>query len=524
MGLLPWPPMFHSLHRRFIVVSLLAAGCSGDDGTGGGGEGGTTLEALPPLANAPLTTDERIVPRIVPDQVGYLNPRLPGDVKQLLSEGYGDYDLAAGEPVAPRMLDGSAAPPPGPGARVMTRFVHLADIQLADDESPSRVVNVDSPQGLTSGAFRPQEAHECRVLNAAVRTIQRLHEDTPFELLLLGGDNVDNAQDNEISWVLSILGGDDVVHCDSGADDDPRPGANNDPKDPFVPIGLPMPFVWVSGNHDILNQGNFPPGPKTEEYFGDFAAAGTRDWSEPGGPPIQGQIVADEKRRPLYGTDLLARVAAHDDGHGLAGADLSNGRAFYVHDIGDSGVRIIVMDTAAPSGSADGLIHRSELEDFLIPALDDAVSDGKLVIVTSHHASGKLTDGGGFGGMAQDDAITTDELRDTLASYPNLLMHLAGHTHHHRVTVIPSASGDTSYWEVLTSALADWPHQLKTVEIRDLDNGYYGIRMIAFDYATDGDPVAEEGRRLGILDFTSGWELDGTGDAEDRNVELYVRK
>lgn len=507
-----------------LLISSVVSGCGDDETDGGGGSGGFgETEPLPPLGRAPLTTEETLTPTVEPTQVGYLNPRLPEDVERMESEGHGDYTITAGEPVSRRTLDDGTAPDPGPSAVLLSRFVHFADIQLADDESPARVVNVDSPQGLTSGAFRPQEGHECRIANAAVRTINRIHEDAPIDFLVLGGDNVDNAQTNEVDWILGILGGADELECDSGADDDPIPGANNDPKDPFISEGLAVPYYWVNGNHDILNQGNFPPlvDTKVTEYLSNYAAVGARDWSRPGGPVILGEIPADERRMPLSGSDLLAKVHADGDGHGVPSSIISGGRANYTVDLEGAPIRLIVLDTTAPTGSADGLVHRAELDDFLIPAIESAQDAGLYVIVTSHHISGKLTDGGGFGGMEQEDAVLTDEFRATLAAYPNVLMHLAGHTHHHKIGRITSETGN-DYWEVETSALADYPHQMRLVEIWDLDNGFLSIRLVAFDFQTENDPVAEEGRRLGILDYTSGWEKDGRGEAQDRNVELYV--
>lgn len=507
-----------------LVVGGLV-GCGDDSATdGGGGAGGVGApEPLPPLSEAPLTTERGLTPVIEPDQIGYLNPRLPEDVTRLLNEGYGDYSEVAGESVKERMLGGGTPAGPGANPKMLARFVHLSDIQLADDESPARVLNVDSPQGLTGGAFRPQEGHECRVLNAAVRTINRLNEDAPLDLVVLGGDNADNAQDNEVGWVLSILSGAELVDCDTGADDDPVQGANNDPKDPFIADGLKMPWIWVTGNHDVLNQGNFPPIPKEAEYLDDYAAVGTRDWSQPGGPVVQGDMVADEARFPLSGADLLAKVYGDGDGHGITSDIISGGRAFYTFDVEGTPLRFVVMDTAAPSGSADGLIHQSEVDNFLIPELDRALADDKYVIVTSHHSSAQLTDGGGFGGMTQEDAVLPDALRATLGQYPNLLMHLAGHTHHHQVTVVET-DGGTPYWEVETSALADFPNQMRAIEVWDMDNGLLQIHMVGLDYQTENDPIAEEGRRLAIMDFTSGWEPERRGKAEDRNVNLYVSK
>jgi hypothetical protein len=102
-------------------------------------------------------------------------------------------------------------------------------------------------------------------------------------------------------------------------------------------------------------------------------------------------------------------------------------------------------------------------------------------------------------------------------------MHLAGHSHVHLVTAVtPMMAG--RYWEVETSALADFPHQLRLIEVWDEDKGYIGIRSVAIDYQTENDPVAADGRRRGIADYVAGWETDGSGTPADRNVELYVLK
>lgn len=519
--------------RRFASLAVLLAACGddsvstggggggGSDGNGGGTGGNAPPEPLPALSDAPLTTDERISPsHATVDADITKDLRRPEFLQEFLDDGFGEYEMVAGEPVLPRTLDGSAAPEPGANATMIARFVHLADIQLADDESPSRICNGDVPITPTNSAFRPQDGHQCRVLNAAVRTINKVNEELPIDLVVLGGDNIDNAQQNELDWALSILDGSPEVECDSGADDDPVPGGNNDNKDPFIPEGLAMPLLWVNGNHDILHQGNFPPASKEADYLGDYAATGTRDWTQ-GGGVVLGEVPADPDRKPLTGVELLTTVEARGDGHGIPASLPAEGRAFYTHDLEGTPIRFVILDTSALSGSADGLLHQSDIDDFLVPSLNDAVDAEKLVVIMSHHASGSLTDGSGFGGVEQADAITTEDFRGVLSSYPNVLMHLAAHSHVHRVTAIESDTGP-AYWEVVSSSLADFPHQMRLVEVWDLDNGFFGIRLVAFDYQTEGDPIAEEGRKLGILDVTTGWELDASGVIEDRNTELHV--
>lgn len=479
-------------------------------------------KALPPLTSAPLSTEETLsLGHAVAD--GTLDPRVPDDVTKMLGQGFGDTKAAAGLAVVDRTLDGMPAPLAGANRKLLVRFVHLADTQLADDESPVRLANFDSPQGATSGAYRPQEGHECRILNAAVRTINFVHESTPVDFVLLGGDNADNAQTNEVDWFRAILGGAAAVSCDSGADNDPTPGPDNDPKDPFVAEGLAMPWRWVTGNHDVLNQGNFPVAAKMTDAVGTLAANGTRDWSQPGGPVSTGDFPADAQRKPLTRDELVSRVAGDGDGHGLDAATAVPGKAYYTFDVEGTPLRFIVLDTAAETGASDGVVHQADVDAFVKPALDEAAQAGKLVVLTSHHASNLLTDGSGAFGEKQPDAVMPDAWRALVGGYDNVLMHLAGHTHVHRVTVAAPATG-TPYFELETSALADWPHQMRFIEIWDEDDGWISIRAIGLDYSVEGDPVAAEGRSLGVLDVTSGWGVDGSGDPEQRNVALWVQK
>jgi len=214
-------------------------------------------------------------------------------------------------------------------------------------------------------------------------------------------------------------------------------------------------------------------------------------------------------------------VGGAGDGHGIDAAVLDYGAAFYGFDLGDS-VRVLVLDTAAAHvGGADGLLLREDLERFVVPAIAQARDDGKYVILTSHHASTALRDGDVFGGSFQPTAVLADELRAVVGTFDNVLMHLAGHTHIHRVRPVAPAGGH-AYWEAESAALADFPHQMRLIEVHDMDNGFLVIRMVAMDFTTEGDPVSAEGKALGVIDYTSGWEADARGEAESRNVDLWI--
>ncbi len=507
--------------------STAASSSDGSSSSGAdtsGGSSGSTGEVdlpdpLPPLDGIVLTTESRRVPVHAIAAMQENDPREPAMLDQMIADGYGDEQDADGEAIIDVTLDGSAAPTPGPAAARITRFVHMADTQLADDESPTRLASFDSP-GATAGAFRPQEAYGCQMVNAAVRTINAVNAADPIDFVIMGGDNADSAQSNEVQWFLSVLDGDDVVECDSAIDDDPVPGEGNDPKDPFAPVGLDVPWYWVMGNHDVLVQGNFPIEGRQDDVVGEDVDGATRDWSMPGGPLTMGPIPADDERALVDGAGLLGLVMASSDGHGVTEAVVSSGKANYTFDVAGTDIRFVVLDTAAQTGGSEGVVRQAEVDAFLQPALDAAVDDGKFVFIATHHASTSLGDGSGLGGMVIDDALTTDEFQALLGEYDNILAHLCGHSHVHRVTVVEPLGG-TPYWEVITSAIADHPHQMRVLDVNDEDNGFISLTSVAFDIAFDGDPLAAEGRLRGITDLTSGWQHTGEGVPEDRNVRLW---
>lgn len=470
------------------------------------------LPRLPPVTSAPLATERRWLPVKPVTPQSNRPPSTPSQFSWLWDNGFGEVAAAPGLSPSTLTLDGAAPPSPGANRKLLLRFVHLADTQLTDDESPVRVVSLDQI-GATSGAFRPQEAWGCQGLNAAVRSINALHTTTPIDLVMLGGDNIDNAQQNEARWFRSVMNGAESIECDSGDDDDPTPGPSNDAKDPFYAEGLTVPWRWVTGNHDILNQGNFPiTDTLRATAVGTAADLGTRSWSRPNAPTTVGPVPADAERDPLIGTALLDFIAEQGDGHGLrsAGATI-DGKAFYALDIDGAPLRLIVLDSAAPTGGADGLFLRSDLDARVKPLLDEAEAQGRYVLLFSHHAARALTDGSGFGGTRQDGAVLTDAWREYVGAYPHVVMHIAAHSHEYRAGVARPATGH-AYFETESASLTDWPAQLRLFEVWDEDNGFLHVRAVPFDFSEEGDALAGEYRRRAATDFTSGWAGGNTGD------------
>lgn len=480
---------------------------------------------LPPLTSAPTTLARTLVP--THPLVAPPDPRSPAEPMTLVSwlqEGYGDFSFGAGEGPISLSPPGQTAPPAGPAPHLLVRFVHLPDSHITDDESPNRMCSADIPSGPTAGAFRPQESDECRVLDAAVRTINFLNHQTPISFVLTGGDNSDDAQTNEVRWFMQIMDGAPTVKCDSGKMNDPVAGANNDGKDPFEAVGLDMPWWWVTGNHDVLVQGNFPVTElQKQNAIGVKPILGTRDYSQPGGPVTTQLVPADRERMPLTRSELMRLVAADGDGHGLGASQVSSGKAFYSFDVAGTSLRFIILDTGTETGSDSGILRRGDVDGILRPMFDLAMRDGKLVVIASHHPARDLADGSGFGGAQQPDALTAQEWIDFLGGYDNVLFSMVGHTHQNGIRYVASSTGH-AYWEVATNGVVDYPNQFRVVEVWDDDNGWLRLRTVMVDYATDGDAVAQAAKRLEVADYISGWAPDGSGTAAERNVELHIPK
>jgi 3',5'-cyclic AMP phosphodiesterase CpdA len=497
-----------------VFLSTLGCGSSDD----GDGQPGPSAEPVK------LTTEVTLRPALArKDPADSRAPFKVEDREAMLAEGFGELVEGAGESFTTRAPPNETPPPAGPNAKRLVRFVHMPDLQIADDESPTRLAAFDTP-GITSGAYRPQDAYMPRLVNAAVRSVNELNAREAIDFLLLGGDNADSAQQNEVDWVLGLLSGSASVNPDSGADDDPVAGKNNDPKDPFAAPGLDVPWYWVTGNHDVLVQGNLPVTPqKQAEATGSNCVGGTRDWSQPGGPLIKGEVVPDAARKPLVRTELMARVAADGNGHGLGATQVASGKGIYTFDVQGAPLRFLILDTAAETGGSEGLIRQGDLDTVIKPLLDAAKAEGKAVILASHHATSSLGDGSGLGGSTQPDAVPESAYLDFLGGYDNVVFSLVGHSHVNRVRWKTPSVGH-AFWEVMTSALADFPNQIRLIEIWDQDNGYLMLRGTNVDFSTMGDAVAKQGRALSVLDHVAGWSDPGQGTPEDRNVELWIQK
>lgn len=419
-------------------------------------------------------------------------------------------------------LGGSA--PAGIARRSIAWFVQYSDLQLPDDESPTRLGQTDSP--AINGGIRAQEPYLPHAISAMNRTLARIERaDRPYDFGILTGDCMDSAQENELRWVMALMNGTPGLHPDSGEDDDPIPGPGNDPKDAFDPAPFPAPWLFVHGNHDVLVVGVTAPNPGLEQAaIGSDAIAGTRDYRRYFAPVTTGEVPADPARRILSTEESVALLLEDTPdpgpvGHGFTtSTDLANG-GNYTFDAIAGLLRVIVLDTNDYTGGSNGMVRRGAVDDFLVPELARAESDGVLVILSSHHSTSTIdVFRGQLGDTVVPDAVPPAELESLVASHPHVIAWMVGHSHENRVRAVRGTPG---YWEIMTSAMSDFPAQTRAIELVDNADGTLSIFATLIDFDAD-DCLERRYRRLLVMEHVTGWGDDASADPNDLNVELVI--
>jgi calcineurin-like phosphoesterase family protein len=429
-------------------------------------------------------------------------------------DGDGFLERGPGEPLIAR--GGDAAP-----GRTLATFGQLTDTHVRDEESPARAPFLDRLGAPVDSTFRPQEAFSTQVLDAAVRALDRQHP----QAVVVTGDIVDSAQENELAMALATLRGDEV-NPDSGArgydgvqdasnpdpfyfrpdNDAPRhPGVLDAAQRRFRATGLDAPWYPAIGNHDVLVQGEVPATPAIEAVAtGNRMVVGIDPrflppiLSESEAPAIVNSLIgqgdafgrtetvpADPARRHLRPAEMVDRLAA------AAGVHPAGSRLDYAFDIGAS-VRGIVLDTVDRAGGSRGLITPAQLA-WLRGELSRA--GDRWIVVFAHNA------------------LPETALR-LLDATPRVAAVVRGNSH--RNAIEPR----DGYWLISTSSLADFPQQGRMFRLRQAPGGAV---LETWMVDQDGRGLAGVSRELAYLDAQGGRPQGFAGRPTDRNTRLFVQ-
>lgn len=476
--------------------------------------------------------------------------------------------------------------------RSLLHLAHLTDLQLADAGSPTRMEFLHDHAGEAGfeelvPMFRPQELLGVHATAATIAAIEvappSVVTGAPIELVITTGDNVDNAQHDELATYLAVLAGGTVdqrsggeVHHGPQDGTDARYWNPDLPTDryaeqwgfprvpglvaaalrPFEAPGFGLPWLTAFGNHDGLLQGRAAFDATTAAH-----TVGTRKPTDlPDGP--LGDVVddpmallcgpdrpvpADAGRRPFARAEY---TAAHRDaggaphGHGFGPGHDDDGPAAYVHDLDE--VRIVTLDTTNPGGYQHGSIGPRQLA-WLEERLREVhtrhlAADGcsvagpaerdRIVVLCSHHGVDTLTNPYDRPGPGERDPdlprLLADDLLAVLHRFPNVVVWLSGHVHRHRVRPHPGPTG--GFWEITTASVMEWPCQSRSVELIEDGDGTLTIRSTVLDHAAPLRPASLDGidalaswhRELAANDPTSVAGAAAVGEVGDRNVDLVV--
>lgn len=502
--------------RNFMqcCVGTVASLCLWTLNTGCNDSDGGNQIAFYPIDPNVVTTTTRVLSFPIPPQpagpdsgTGLYLTELPL-INQYKKYGYGDWTYSKkGLEIKQRfdlMPDSFAAT-----AASLTRleqFAHfftMSDIHITDKEAPNQLIYLQQENPAYSGTntsiYSPIMTCTTHVLDAAIQTINALHDKKAFDFGISLGDTCNSTSYNELRWYMGVFDG-EIITPSSGA----HRGADSiDYQRPFAAAGLNKSIRWYQalGNHDHFLLGSFPVDADPslglrESYISDTVWAvpnalltpnfknfpvlidmenfkatpqyycGVLDGSTKTGKIIAtgaaGEVsaptvAADPNRRSLLRTEWIQeffKTSTLPVGHGFNLVDPTKPEGFACYSFvpnPDVPLKIIVLDDTQSEADGSTDIHgHGFLDETRWGWLQDELAAGhdadQLMIIAAHIPIGVGSIGSELEWWESDkdpnateqNAVSLTELVETLWETPNLIAWIAGHRHYNTVKAFVS--------------------------------------------------------------------------------------
>ena len=323
--------------------------------------------------------------------------------------------------------------------------------------------------------------------DSIIRSINKEHGREPMTFVMATGDHTDTDLENELRWFIEI--------ADGQISGDYQDRVEDGRIEPVYPQGLDLPWYATLGNHDVI-------------YEGAIA-------NEIVAPLIYSLSCSAED---LSYQDETINIYKRSDSppwwHGFANMPEDPEDGYYSFDPSPY-IHCIVLNTANYYAKDGGRIAKignlslGTLNQLQFEWMKEEIEGNPdmLCLIFSHHGPRSF--------LNVPINVSAHKLRDTLASYKNVIAHITGHTHKNHIEAVKNGNGG-GYWDISTCSIIDWPQEWRRIAIWDKGDGTGIIKCCMFQHERQdcleiaySDPGANHETR--------------EGKSEDRDVDLLFK-